>query len=399
MDVNLYQRNTPANFWKVTTPIEEEVWETAICDTLKQLGYPCSTLDDYLHWSLGEGSYGYGCWQLSFPKQVYYLCKPIIPQFASRILRQILYKGKHQSPMQCIYWPIDDRYVQYLWMVLRSVMNLLGRTELEIIGFWPDRKQNAFVLTHDIETEAGQKNVRQVAEIDEELGFRSAFFFVLQRYKLDMGLIRTLIDRGFEVGIHGYNHDGKLFCFSSCPLKRINRINEFARELNAHSFRSPMTLRNPERMQHLDLDYDLSFFDTDPYEPMPGGTMSIFPFEMGTWIELPYTLPQEYTLFELLHQPTAQIWKAKLAFLRQYHGMILLDSHPDYLRLRNNTDKYKEFLQELSDDEESLFHATPAEVGSWWKRRMEMSSVAAVDGATIAHVHLDTKVQKLTLER
>jgi len=34
-------------------------------------------------------------------------------------------------------------------------------------------------------------------------------------------------------------------------------------------------------MQSLEIDYDLSFFDTDPFEPIPGGTMSIWPFLLG----------------------------------------------------------------------------------------------------------------------
>lgn len=33
--------------------------------------------------------------------------------------------------------------------------------------------------------------------------------------------------------------------------------------------------RHPLWMQSLDIEYDLSFFDTDPYEPMAGGSMSM----------------------------------------------------------------------------------------------------------------------------
>ena len=43
-------------------------------------------------------------------------------------------------------------------------------------------------------------------------------------------------------------------------------------------------------MRHLEIEYDLSFFDTDPFEPIPGGTMSIWPFFIGHFVELPYTL-------------------------------------------------------------------------------------------------------------
>jgi hypothetical protein len=43
----------------------------------------------------------------------------------------------------------------------------------------------------------------------------------------------------------------------------------------------------PEWLQALDIPYDLPFFDTDPYEPMPGGTKSICPFTLGWFVELP----------------------------------------------------------------------------------------------------------------
>ena len=71
-------------------------------------------------------------------------------------------------------------------------------------------------------------------------------------------------------------------------------------EFGAVGFRAPLTIRNPEWMQALNIEYDLSFFDTDPFEPIPGGTMSIWPFFTGHFVELPYTLVQDYTLVSVL---------------------------------------------------------------------------------------------------
>ena len=34
------------------------------------------------------------------------------------------------------------------------------------------------------------------------------------------------------------------------------------------------------------MQYDLSFFDTDPFEPIPVGTMSIWPFMLGNFVEI-----------------------------------------------------------------------------------------------------------------
>ena len=43
---------------------------------------------------------------------------------------------------------------------------------------WPSGNEFAFILTHDVESKAGLDKVRQLAELEMELGFRSSFNFV-----------------------------------------------------------------------------------------------------------------------------------------------------------------------------------------------------------------------------
>ena len=50
------------------------------------------------------------------------------------------------------------------------------------------------------------------------------------------------------------------------------------------------------------------------------------------YVELPYTLPQDSTLFLLLREKTNGIWKTKLDWIAQHGGMALLNTHPDYMR-------------------------------------------------------------------
>ncbi len=132
-------------------------------------------------------------------------------------------------------------------------------------------------------------------------------------------------------------------------------INEGIVKLRAKSFRSPMTLRNPEKLQLLDCVCDLSFFDTDPYEPMPGGVMSIWPYQMGRLMELPYTMPQDYTLFEVLDHKNPNTWFEKMEWIRSVHGMILLDTHPDYLKNPKNMAMYVAFLVQVRECKETLW--------------------------------------------
>ncbi|MEI8347357.1 MAG: hypothetical protein WCG27_07815, partial [Pseudomonadota bacterium] len=101
------------------------------------------------------------------------------------------------------------------------------------------------------------------------------------------------------------------------------------------------------------LEYDLSFFDTDPYEPIPGGTMSIWPFILGRFVEMPYTLVQDYTLVNVLGEKSPRLWLEKVNFVRDYCGMVLVNTHPDYLQSPDNWNIYVEFLQEMKKNQEA----------------------------------------------
>jgi hypothetical protein len=123
-------------------------------------------------------------------------------------------------------------------------------------------------------------------------------------------------------------------------------------------------------MQDLNIEYDLSFFDTDPFEPIPGGTMSIWPFKIGRFIELPATLVQDNTLVNQLGEKTPELWFTKVEYLRRYHGMVLLNSHPDYL-IKNSVWKvYEEFLQRMHEFND-CWNGLPRDAARWWKFRTE----------------------------
>jgi hypothetical protein len=153
--------------------------------------------------------------------------------------------------------------------------------QLQPQPFWPSGARFAFAVTHDVESSAGQSFVRTLAEVDERYGFRSSFNFVPEGYPIDVSLLAELRERGFEIGVHGLKHDGRLFSSRAEFERRAERINSYLRAWGAVGFPAPFTHRQPEWMQSLEIEYDLSFFDTDPYETIPGGTISIWPFSVG----------------------------------------------------------------------------------------------------------------------
>jgi peptidoglycan/xylan/chitin deacetylase (PgdA/CDA1 family) len=372
---NLWNSNTPAHFWLCQPEPSEQCWQVAAQRALPVLGLSSEPddVDQLLSLVLGEGQFGPEHWQLSLARRWYYRLKPFLPRTLTCFLRR-LYSPSARGSFP-LGWPIEDRYARFQWEVMRQLLIVTGQQSMSHHSFWPYGRRFAFVLTHDIETEEGQGHVRAVADLDGSFGFRSSFNFVLERYSLDHELITDLRQRGFEIGMHGLRHDGKLFNSHAEFMRRAERINYYLKQLDGVGFRSPLTMRNPEWMQALEIEYDLSFFDTDPYEPMPGGTMSIWPFIFGRFVELPYTLMQDCTLTTVLGETAPRLWLEKVDFIESYQGMVLVNTHPDYLSKPVNWEIYADFLQAMRR-RGGYWHALPREVARWWRARAASADVS-----------------------
>jgi glycosyltransferase involved in cell wall biosynthesis len=202
---------------------------------------------------------------------------------------------------------------------------------------WPDGKKFAVVLTHDVEGQSGLSKCRQLMQLEQECGFRSSFNFIPEGdYAVSAGLREELQQNGFEVGVHDLHHDGKLYWTRPEFSENAKQINRYLKEWGASGFRSGFMLHNLDWLRDLDVKYDASTFDTDPFEPQPDGVNTIFPFWVARsdgsgYVELPYTLPQDSTLFLLLQERSIDIWKRKIDWIAGRGGMVLLNVHPDYV--------------------------------------------------------------------
>jgi glycosyltransferase involved in cell wall biosynthesis len=217
---------------------------------------------------------------------------------------------------------------------------------------WPEDKKFALVLTHDVESERGLNKCRQLMQLEMELGFRSSFNFVPEGgYRVSQQLREELGQNGFEVGVHDFKHDGRLFASRGEFERNTAPINEYIKNWGAAGFRSGFMLHNLHWLHDLDIQYDASTFDTDPFEPQPDGRNTIFPFwvpravtqSANGYVELPYTLPQDFTLFVLLRETTIDIWRRKLDWIAEHGGMALLIAHPDYMSFNGGPIKPREF--------------------------------------------------------
>ena len=198
--------------------------------------------------------------------RVYYRVKPFIPQSLRTALRRRL-ASRLRSGVADV-WPIMPGSE-------RPPENWPG---------WPEGKKFAVVLTHDVEGQAGLDKCRDLMRLELELGFRSSFNFIPEGdYEVPRELREELTQNGFEVGIHDLKHDGRLFASRREFSQRAIQVNHYLAEWKAVGFRSAFMLHKLDWFHELDIEYDTSTFDTDPFEPEPEGLHTIFPL----WVPAP----------------------------------------------------------------------------------------------------------------
>jgi len=209
-----------------------------------------------------------------------------------------------------------------------------------------------------------------LAAVEEDRGFRSSFNIVASWYPVDMGIVSELRERGFEIGVHGVYHDRSMFSSREQFESQQPAVREAADRFGAVGFRSPATHRVVDWLGELPVLYDCSIPHSDPYEPQPGGCCSIWPFFIGDVVELPYTLPQDHTLFTVLGHKTIDLWLRQVDQLVASNGLIQFVTHPDpgYLGDRRKRGLYVEMLDAVTGRAD-LWFALPRDVAAWWRQR------------------------------
>jgi peptidoglycan/xylan/chitin deacetylase (PgdA/CDA1 family) len=318
-------------------------------------------------------------------KQSYYYVKPFIPLRLKLALRRKYLR--YQLGRCSDVWPINQA---------------AGIPPPEWQG-WPEGKQFALVLTHDVEGDTGLKKCYPLLELEMQLGFRSSFNFVAEDYEKDSSLFRFLTNNGFEIGLHGLAHRGNLFRSKDTFSRQLPKLKKYLKAWKAVGFRAPSMYHNLEWMHELELEYDSSTFDTDPFEPQPDGVGTIFPFWVHNkhsdtgYVELPYTLPQDFTVFILMQEKDTQLWRKKLDWVVQCRGMALIISHPDYMNFDGNklalneyaSSYYREFLMYIKENYNNQYwHVLPGQMARFWSNNYSTKSERVTASEAQQSLHL-----------
>jgi hypothetical protein len=301
-------------------------------------------------------------------RRSYYRARPLLPRSLQMSMRRSF--SRVQAKARFPRWPVETT-LHDLYDFLFKLVAEVAHEPVPYIALWPRKWTWALVLTHDVEAQIGYDQLPDLLRVEVETGYRSSWNFVPQnRYVVDDQLVETLREQGFEVGVHGLNHDGRDLASLAILKKRLPAIRAYAERWEAKGFRSPGTLRSAEFMPLLGFDYDSSYTDTAPFEPQAGGCCTWLPYMIDDLVELPITLTQDHTLFDLLGHRDEKYWIEKARFLRERGGMALVLTHSDYVGNPHLLESYRRLLDEFMEDP-TAWKALPRDVSDWWRRRAD----------------------------
>ena len=295
--------------------------------------------------------------KLSPAFRAYYMLRSAIPLS----LRQLMQRSRRVETSE--RWCYPDAFLDALAEEIAALDE-----GITTVHPWPDGHDFAFVLTHDVETAEGMRNVMRIADLEEELGFRSSWNIVPYKYPVDLGLVRELTSRGFEVGVHGYNHDGKLFTSRRVFDARVPAINAALESFGAVGFRRRWCIAISSGCSRSTSNTMLPISTPIPTRrcravsaasgrSLRGGSSSCL------------TRCRKITLcLSPSRSATGEFGVRKWPTCELCAAWRLVITHPDYLDSLERTEIYRRFLIEAREMEGG-WQALPRDVATWWRER------------------------------
>src|SRR5207245_43790 len=271
--------------------------------------------------------------------------------------------------------PVDRTVDRILERLLVLSMKAHGVEKIPFIWFWPNGYSSCAMMTHDIETSTGLNFCSTLMDIDDSFGIKASFQIVpVGRYIVSDGTLDAIRNRGFEINVHDFNHDGRLFWDHDEFLSRASQINQYARQFGIKGFRSGGLYRNPDWYDAFAFSYDMSVPNVGHLDPQRGGCCTVMPYFIGRIVELPLTTTQDYSLFHILGNFSTDLWKQQISLILEKHGLISFIIHPDYIIQERPRKIYIPLIEHLSHSspEANIWMPIPGDVDAWWRQRSQM---------------------------
>ena len=315
-------------------------------------------------------------WFGRFARAGYYAIRPGLPVSVRKHLQRYSLRG--WAELAFPHWPVDVSVESTIESVMTLNLRAQNVQEVPFIWFWPDGAQACAVMTHDVEMQAGRDFCGRLMDIDDSYGIKASFQVVPERrYTVPDSYLKNICERGFEINVHDLNHDGNLYNDYEKFRDRTAAINRYGKKFQARGFRAGALYRNVDWYGCLDFDYDMSVPNVAHLDPQHGGCCTTFPYFIGKILEIPVTLTQDYTLFNILCDYRLDLWERQMAVIREKHGVMNFIIHPDYILESREQLVYKSLLARLSKLRESagLWIPLPKKLNDWWRQRNQMELV------------------------
>lgn len=313
-------------------------------------------------------------WMEEIFRPFYYLLRPFLPVALRKHLQRRALRGRERR--QFPSWPVDRTVDRLHEELLKLALKASGATEIPFIWFWPEGHRACVLMTHDVETQSGLDACSALMNLDDSYGIPSSFQLIPRsRYQVTDAVLTRFRQRGFEINVHDWNHDGSLFRSHDTFIDRAQKINQCANEWKTGGFRSGALYRNSEWIRALSVSYDMSVPNAAHLEPQSGGCCTLFPWFNGRILEIPVTMTQDYALFHFLNRYSIDLWKLQLQTAFENNGTACFIVHPDYIQDSRAHRVYEDLLGYLRslNTQHDLWMTQPAEVDCWWRQRSQMS--------------------------
>jgi hypothetical protein len=307
-------------------------------------------------------------------RNLYYLARPLLGVRVRRHLQRLALKLGDGTGFPS--WPIDFSADQILEQILIAAMRSKNLDRIPFIWFWPEHHSSCAIITHDVETAAGLQFCSTLMDIDESFGFKSSFQLIPEeRYHVTDAQLSEFRRRGFEVNVHDLNHDGRLYEKESLFLERLPKINEYGRRWGSKGFRAGALYRNQKWFGKLKFEYEMSVPNSGRYDAQRGGCCTVFPYVIAELVEMPVTLVQDYTVFNILNENSVATWEEQLCAITDKSGLVNLITHPDYLMSNEHQKMYRLLLSRIKvlAAERHIWATLPSDVNGWWRARTNLS--------------------------
>ena len=275
-------------------------------------------------------------------------------------------------------WPVDQTVDRLFDRIMACVIRAHPGERIPFIWFWPDGYSACATMTHDVETAVGRDFCGTLMDLDDAFGIKSSFQLIPEvRYEVSDQFLHTIRERGFEINVHDFNHDGDLFRDREEFLRRVARINDYGRKFHSAGYRSAVLYRNLDWYEFFDCSYDMSVPNVGHLDPQHGGCCTTKPYFIGKILEIPVVATQDYTLFNILGQCSMDLWEEQIKLVRDQNGLISFIVHPDYLLDKPARDLYSTLLARLAElrRQSAMWIPLPRELNDWWRSRNEMRLV------------------------